>query len=249
LNLRDAWESEAAQWAAWAREPDHDSFWYFGLPNMLAVLPPPPDGLTLDVGCGEGRLPRELIARGYRVVGIEGSPTLASLAATHEQPTPVASGDAAALPIAAESVDLVVSNMTLQDVDDMSGAVREIARVLVRGGRLLMSVVHPINSGGEFESDDPSAPLLMRGSYFETRRYVDTMERKGLSMTFHSLHHSLETYMRALEDAGLLVEAIREPAVTPKTSGTLRVDRWSRMPLFLYVRAVKPSGNESRQQG
>ncbi len=200
---------------------------------------PPPGQRTLDVGCGEGRVPRELIARGYDVIGVEASPTMARLATTHAQATPVANGDAASLPIASETADLVVASMSLQDVDDMPGAVAEIARVLEPGGRLVASVVHPINSAGEFEGDDPTSPFTIAESYFETRRYVDTMERGGLAMTFHSLHHSLETYMRAVEDAGLLVEAIREPAVSGP-AGMLRQDRWGRLPLFLFFRAVKP---------
>jgi 2-polyprenyl-3-methyl-5-hydroxy-6-metoxy-1,4-benzoquinol methylase len=39
-------------------------------------LLPPPRGLTLDVGCGEGRLTRELSARGYEVVGVDASTAL-----------------------------------------------------------------------------------------------------------------------------------------------------------------------------
>ena len=239
MSLRDAWESQAEAWAAWAREPSHDSFWYFGLPNLLSLLPPP-GRRTLDVGCGEGRAPRELTERGYVVVGVEASPTLARLAAAHAQPTPVANGDAAALPIADGAVDLVVASMTLQDVDDLRGAVAEIARVLEPAGRLVASVVHPINSAGRFESDEATSPFVIEGSYFETRRYSDSIDRGGLAMTFHSLHHSLETYLRAVEDAGLLVEAIREPAVSGPT-GMLEPDRWGRLPLFLFFRAVKPA--------
>ena len=78
--LRDAWEDEAARWIAWARSPGTDHFfWRFSLPALLD-LTPAPGRLTVDMGCGEGRVGRELIARGHRVVGIEGSPTLAQAA-------------------------------------------------------------------------------------------------------------------------------------------------------------------------
>jgi SAM-dependent methyltransferase len=39
-------------------------------------------------------------------------------------------GDAAALPFGGETFDLVVAHLSLQDVDDMPGAIAEAARVL-----------------------------------------------------------------------------------------------------------------------
>lgn len=56
MGLREAWESEAANWVAWARKPGHDSYWTFHRDAFLELLPAP-RGLTLDIGCGEGRLP------------------------------------------------------------------------------------------------------------------------------------------------------------------------------------------------
>ena len=63
----------------------------------------------------------------------------------------------------------------------------------------------------------------------------------GIPMTFHSEHRPFEAYSRALEMAGLLIEAIREPAapagVVADTPGKRR---WQRIPLLLHMRAVKP---------
>jgi hypothetical protein len=49
------------------------------------------------------------------------------------------------------------------------------------------------------------------GSYLGRRRYEATFERNGLRMTFRGWTHALEDYSRALEDAGLLIRALREP--------------------------------------
>ena len=66
-------------------------------------------------------------------------------------------------------------------------------------------------------------------------------DRGGIQLTFHSEHRPIEAYSRALEAAGLLIEAIRETrapdAVVTADSGNRR---WQRIPLFLHVRAVKP---------
>src|SRR5437879_6900851 len=68
MSLRAAWERNAIAWAQWARSPVHDSYWRFHRDQFLALLPPPRQ-LALDLGCGEGRLSRDLKTRGYRVVG------------------------------------------------------------------------------------------------------------------------------------------------------------------------------------
>jgi SAM-dependent methyltransferase len=235
VNLRDAWEAEARNWIAWARKPGHDSYWRFHRDRFLELLPPPA-GLTLDLGCGEGRFPRELRARGYEVIGIDASPTLIEHAREADPDGDYRVADAANLPLADASVRLVVALLTLHDMDDMEGALGEAARVLVTGGRLCAAVVHPINSGGTFASSAPDAPFIMRESYFEQRQYADTFERDGLRMTFIGRHRPLEAYFAPLESAGFLVERLVEVPDMNDPPG----DRWRRLPLFLHLRAVKP---------
>ena len=70
MNLRAAWEAEAPNWIRWAREPGHDSYWRFHREAFLESLPAP-GRLTLDVGCGEGRVTRDLRDLGHRVVGVD----------------------------------------------------------------------------------------------------------------------------------------------------------------------------------
>jgi hypothetical protein len=69
-------------------------------------------------------------------------------------------------------------------------------------------------------------------SYLEQRWLSATMERDGLEFTFEGWCLPLEAYAGALEQAGLLIEAIREPA--DPAGG-----RWARIPMFLMWRAVK----------
>jgi SAM-dependent methyltransferase len=232
MTLRDAWETEARRWIAWARRPGHDSYWRFHRDRFLHLLPPAPRR-TLDVGCGEGRLPRDLKSRGYAVTGIDGSETLIAYAREAHPEGDYQIADAASLPVPDGSVELVTAFMSLHDIDNMHGAIQEAARVLNANGHLCVAIVHPLNSAGSFESRTPDAPFVIRGSYLEDRRYADTVERDGLRMTFTSHHRPLHSYFDALGSVGMVVERLVEvPDETDPPGG-----RWQRLPLFLHIRA------------
>jgi SAM-dependent methyltransferase len=231
--LREAWEEHAGEWTEWARRPGHDSYWRFHREAFLALVPAP-GRLTLDVGCGEGRVARDLAALGHRVLALDPTPSLSRRAAEAGGGLlGVLRADGADLPVPDAAADLVVAFMTLQDMDDMQGAVRECGRVLRPGGRLCLAVEHPVNSAGAFRGTEPDAEFAIAGDYFARRRVVTTVERDGLRMTFDGRHWPLEDYFAALEGAGLLTEALVEPR--PGNGG-----RWDRVPLFVDIRAVRP---------
>src|SRR5215469_4447879 len=142
VRMRHGWDSEALNWARFARTPGHDhSHEEINLPALLRILPAP-GRRTLDLGCGEGRLGRILQSLGHQVVGIDASVTMVRLATTHESPELSVVADAAALPFPDHAFDLVVAYMTLHDIDRMAQAVAEIARVLEPGGRMCLAIVH-----------------------------------------------------------------------------------------------------------
>jgi 2-polyprenyl-3-methyl-5-hydroxy-6-metoxy-1,4-benzoquinol methylase len=81
MHLRDSWEAQASQWLQWARAPGHDSYWRFHRDQFLHLLPPP-GRRTVDIGCGEGRLTRDLKELGHDVIAIDSSPRSLLLAAS-----------------------------------------------------------------------------------------------------------------------------------------------------------------------
>ena len=103
-------------------------------------------GPILDIGCCSSRLPIALASRGFRVVGIDFNPY------PHRHPNFRAiRGDAMRIPFAAGSFGAVLAISVIEHVGsghygDPSAAtgdclaVREIARVLRRGGRALVTV-------------------------------------------------------------------------------------------------------------
>lgn len=226
------WFEEAAEdWIAWARTRGHDAYWSYR-DSFFSLLPRP--GRALDVGCGEGRVCRDLAARGFDVVGIDASPTLVLAAKEADCEHEYLLARAEALPFPDELFDIVVAYNTLMDVEDMPLAVREAARVLRPGGRLCACVTHPTADAGDWVDDC----FVINEPYLEERAVDVQCARDGLAFRFKGRAYPLEAYSRALEAAGLLLEAVREPA---PPANARELERWSRLPLFLLFRAVKPA--------
>ena len=232
---RVSWEAEAENWVRWARSPGHDAYWYYRDAFFDAVVPPP-RRTTLEVGCGEGRVTRDLTARGHRVVAVDGSATLLRHAAEADPGGRYVRGDASSLPVADASVDIVVAYNTLMDFDDMPRAVSEIARVLERGAVFCICVTHPLFDTGSVEDVGGTPVFVMREPYLGRRRFELSVTRRGLAMRFRGWSHALEDYFSALSGAGFVVEALREPVPSP---GIDDPGHWRRVPMFLHLRAVK----------
>ena len=182
-------------------------------------------------------MPRDLKRLGYDVIGIDGSASLVAAARDADPDGRYEVADAAALPLPDASAELVTAFMTLHDVDDLDAALREAARILVPGGKLRTAIVHPINSAGRFASRDDDAVFEIRGSYFDERRTNDTFTRDGLTIAFASRHRPLERVLRAILDAGLLIDHVGELPDLGDPPGT----QWRRLPLFLHLGALKPA--------
>ena len=223
------WEDRADAWIAWTRKPSHDAYAHFR-DAFFAILPPP-GGRVLEVGCGEGRVCRDLRSRGYdEVVGLDASPTLIAAAGEADPAGEYVVGAAEALPFETASFDLVVAYNSLMDVDDLAVSVREISRVLRDGGRFCACVTHPVRGRGGWEMRASGEVYVVKHRYFDARRYRFDAARDGLEFTFDTRTYPLADYANALESAGLLIESLREPL------GRDAHDRF--MPEFLLWRAL-----------
>jgi SAM-dependent methyltransferase len=197
--------SSAEQWAAWARTPGHDAYWRESGPPFFELLPPA-GRRTLELGCGEGRVARDLKARGHAVTGVDAAEALVRLAQEADPDGDYVVADAIALPFADGAFDCVVAFNSLMEMDDVPGAVREAARVLEPGGRLCICVTHPLRDAGTFRGET----FVIAEPYLETRRFALTVARDGLEVSFRGWARPLEAYTTALEDAGFVLEALRE---------------------------------------
>ena len=108
-----------------------------------------PGERVLDVACGTGvvtRLAAERVGRDGTVAGLDINPGM--LAVARSVPSPGMAidwqqGSAEAMPLPDAAFDVVLCQLGLQFVPDKAAAVREMQRVLVPGGRLIVSVTGP----------------------------------------------------------------------------------------------------------
>jgi SAM-dependent methyltransferase len=235
-DARDHWERHADAWIALTRsDPDYE---LLNKPSFVDLVPAP-GRLTLDVGCGEGRLARDLTALGHQVIGLDGSATLAQAADAAVPRTPVALANATRLPIASGVADLVVSFMVLMDVEDLDGAVRELARVLVPSGVLCAAILHPIFTSGLFIDGDPNQTFYM-GEYARRMRHV-VRSQVDERLVFRIEHRPIEMYSRAFETSGLTITHVREPLPSHEAvRARPNFAKFRRVPEFLHPRARRP---------
>ncbi|MFW6066923.1 MAG: class I SAM-dependent methyltransferase [Myxococcota bacterium] len=97
---------------------------------------------VLDVGTGDGTYAIEAARRGARATGLDVDPAMISAARSRSEGAGVdialREGRAEALPFDDGTFDVVVAVTVLCFVPDPAGAVREMGRVLVPGGRLVL---------------------------------------------------------------------------------------------------------------
>jgi SAM-dependent methyltransferase len=151
-------------------------FWFRGFrcfvtPLLTRAAGGRPNLSVLDCGCGTGYNLRQLAGYGA-VVGIDLNAAGLALA---RGAAPLARADAARLPFAAGSFDLVTSFDVLQCVPDDARAVAEIARVLKPGGWLVGNVAaldvlrgdHSVLSEEVRRYTRVQVDRLLRGAGFE----------------------------------------------------------------------------------
>jgi 2-polyprenyl-3-methyl-5-hydroxy-6-metoxy-1,4-benzoquinol methylase len=110
------WSEVAEEWVAWARKPNHDAFWAYRA--ALAAFIGRGNGKALDVGCGEGRISRELTACGFQVTAVDPVSPLVR-AAIEAQSARNYAVAATELPFDNAQFDLVVAYNVLMDVEDV----------------------------------------------------------------------------------------------------------------------------------
>lgn len=240
-----SWQSLADEWVAHADTNDYRN--HFLMPNMLAMVGEVTGLHVLDLGCGEGGYSRELARRGANVVAVDGSARLIEVARERAASANVAvdlrCANANRLDgIADATFDRVLASMSLMDVEDYPGAIREVVRVLRRDGELLMSITHPCFQArvSRWIKDERGQPKFFSvDHYFDRVAWEEYMAAEFTRKVLRR-HRPLEDYMAAPLATGLHLQEFREPVPTDEElTKSHRFWKLRRIPYFLFMRWTK----------
>ena len=213
--MDESWEEHAEWWIEGFTDGADPEYTEQILPLAAAEL----SGAerVLDIGCGEGQVSRLAAGGGARVVGVDPTWTCVRVAAERGGGPGYARAGAAALPFTEAAFDAVIACLVFEHIDDLDGAVAEVARVLVPGGRFCFFLNHPIlqTPGSVWVEDhlvDPPEEYWRLGPYLDE---AETVEQVELGVHIRFLHRPLSRYVNALAEHGLVVERMVEPAPPP----------------------------------
>jgi SAM-dependent methyltransferase len=167
---------------------------------------------VLDAGCGAGPLTAALRDRGALVTGIDASAGMLELARRRPGPdVELRVADLAEpLPFADGAFDDVVASLVLHYLQDWGPTLAELHRVLRPGGRLIVSVDHPLavhlwhQAVGE------------KKDYFATRERVEEWAMGGGTARLTFWDRPLHAMTDAFTAAGFRIDVISEPPPAPE---------------------------------
>jgi len=108
-------------------------------PIVREILDGLPVGVALDAACGTGRHTEYLASLGHTVIGIDTSPEMLARARAKVPDGTFHEADLHDVPLADDSVDLVVCAIALSHVADLAPVLAELVRVLRPNGHLVIS--------------------------------------------------------------------------------------------------------------
>lgn len=186
---------------------------HYERPAMLDLAGDVRGRRILDAGCGSGPLAAALRARGAVVSGFDSSAVMVALARERlgEDADVHVADLSAPLPFADGGFDDVTASLVLHYLRDWTAPLSELHRVLRPGGRLLLSVHHPII----FRVLNPSA------DYFAVTQWTDEYTFGGQRAVLSYWHRPLHAMTDAFSDAGFQVAVVSEPPWSPDTPAEL----------------------------
>jgi len=188
---------------------------------------------VLDVGCGEGRFCRMLKEVGISTFGVDPIAEMVEEARSRDTHGTYLQGFAEDLEFDDDTFDLVVTYLSLIDIDDAGRAIAEMVRVLKPGGRILVANLTSFSTSsiplGRKICKETGEEFRPLGLYLQERK--DWFEWDELRI--QNWHRPLSQYMKWFLGQGLTLTYFDEPQ--PTGGPKIRVERYQEMPYLMVM--------------
>ena len=207
---------------------------YYERPATLSLLPAVKGKKVLDAGCAAGWYSNWLLEQGANVIAVDFSPNMIEM-------TKKRIGDKAYVVradlneplnfIEDESVDVVLSSLTLHYLKDWEVPMTEFGRILKPSGYFIFSIHHPFMDFTYFHRDN----------YFLTEILNDEWETDKGKVKVQFYRRPLSKIISSVIEAGFIIENLLEPMPTEKfeESQPEVYEKLTKRPQFLFIRARK----------
>ncbi len=238
------------------------------LPGTLRLLALEKGEKVIDVACGQGVLCRLLHERGAEVTGVDAAEALVA-AARERGPGGIHYhvADARELPELAYlpdgGFDAAACLLAIQNIHPIQPVFQGVARLLRPGGRFVLVMMHPCFRGPK-ETQwgwDPDGPVQFRrvDRYLLPRKApIVTNPGKTPDVYTWTFHKPTEAYVKAMRNAGMLVDALEEwpshKSSEPGPRAAAENQARKEIPMFMALRGLKvgaapSSGGAGEEEG
>jgi len=218
------------------------------LPNLIRNLSLKKGERVLDIACGQGFFSRELYKQGAEVSGVDISKKLIKIA---EKNSPrqiyFHSTNVSTMPMFENNYfDKAISILALQNIEDIDGALHEIARVLKKGGSLFIVLNHPtfrILKRSSWERDSHDKQYRRIDSYLsESKENIQMHPGSNPEIKTISFNRSLQIYFKMFRKNGFVVRSLEEWVSHKKSEGKHAKEEnriRGEIPLFMFLEIIK----------
>lgn len=227
------------------REREANANNLFEIPTLIKILPDLEGKRILDLGCGSGERCMDYVKQGAaKVTGIDISEKMLE-AARNENADPhityikMPMEDIGELN---ETFDVAISSLALHYVEDFSGVVKNVYRLLSDGGIFLFSQEHPLSTCYEGTEDRWTRDETGRKIHANIANYC--LEGRKDSTWFvegvQRYHRTFSTIVNTLAGQGFKILEMAEPTATEEILKKYPeyYDLYHK-PDFLFVKAEK----------
>jgi SAM-dependent methyltransferase len=171
-----------ARWAA-IYDDAADPMFEYEQAAVRSVIDTLPIGRALDAACGTGRHLTYLRMLGHEVAGFDLCPQMLALARAKAPDVDLRIAKLEEVPWSDGSFDTAVCALALTHQRELAGPIKELARVVRFGGRVVISDIHPagilIDRQALFESTDGTLAFVPNYLHLHGE-YLDCFEMAGL---------------------------------------------------------------------